>query len=122
MASLFIVPIYIAQMSEGVKTIDVVDESGIFFKLFPETENINFNYLNTDINTAKNNFENANHSAILYLPKDIKENPSSGKLFFEKQPSLIVKSYIENNIRNGCRSNDLHVYFYVWHTSVKRCN
>ncbi|NTW33640.1 MAG: ABC transporter permease [Bacteroidetes bacterium] len=99
MAAMFIVPVYIAQMSEGTKTIAVVDESGIFYKLFPETENIKFDYLSTDIYTAKNNFENAKHYAILYLPKDFINKPNTGTLFSDKQPSLNIKTYIENVLK-----------------------
>ncbi|MFA4853093.1 MAG: ABC transporter permease [Bacteroidales bacterium] len=107
MAAMMIVPIYIAQMSDETKTIGVVDVNGIFYKRFPDTENIKFQYLNTNIDSAKNNFEKNNYYAILYLPDDFINKPLTGTLFSDKQPSISVKSYIETVLKKDMESMKL---------------
>lgn len=107
MAAIMIVPIFIAQMSDETKTIGVVDVKGIFYKRFPDTENIKFQYLNEDIDTVKNNFEKSNYYAILYLPDDFVSKPLTGILFSDKQPSISVKSYIETVLKKEMESMKL---------------
>ncbi len=107
MAALMIVPAYISQMSDETKTIAVVDESGIFYKKFADTENIKFVYLSDSITKAKDNFVSSGNYAILYLPKKIVEAPSTARLFSDKQPSIAVKSYIENVLKKDFESMKL---------------
>lgn len=107
MAAIMIVPIFIAQMSDETKTIGVVDVNGIFYKRFPDTENIKFQYLNTNIDSAKNNFEKSNCYAILYLPEEFVSKPLTGILFSDKQPSISVKSYIETVLKKEMESMKL---------------
>ena len=107
MAALMIVPVYISKMSDEVKNIAVVDESGIFYKRFVDTENIKFTYLSDKISKAKSNFENSGNYAILYLPENVVSSPSTIRLFSDKQPSIAVKSYIENILKKEFESMKL---------------
>jgi ABC-2 type transport system permease protein len=107
MAAMMIVPIYIAQMSDEVKTIAVVDENGLFYNRFPNTENIKFDYLNTGIIEAKAQFDSSNYYAILYLPEEFVSKPSTAAMFSDKQPSITVKSYIENVLQKELESMKL---------------
>lgn len=108
MAALMIVPVFISQMSDETKTIAVVDESGIFYKKFTDTENIKFIYLSEDISKAKESFETSGNYALLWLPEKVVE--SQGKtirLFSDNQPSIAVKSYIENILKKEFESMKL---------------
>ena len=53
MAAVFIVPVYFAQMEGEVKKLGIIDETGLFANEFENTDNLNFNFLNSDIETAK---------------------------------------------------------------------
>ena len=53
MAALFIVPIYLSQMSDEVKKVDILDETGWFINKFENSERFNFEYVFTDLETAK---------------------------------------------------------------------
>jgi ABC-2 type transport system permease protein len=99
MAALMIVPVFISQVSDETKTIAVVDESGIFYKKFTDTENIKFIYLSDNIAKAKGSFETSGNYAILYLPENVVETPGTIRLFSDNQPSIAVKSYIENILK-----------------------
>lgn len=99
LAALVIVPVFIAQMSDKEKIISVVDEKGIFYNAFPNTENIKFEYSALNIIDAKNNFDSTDYYAILYIPADFVSKPSTAALFSNKQPSITVKQYIENILK-----------------------
>ncbi|HRS54554.1 MAG TPA: ABC transporter permease [Bacteroidales bacterium] len=109
MASVIIAPIYIAQLSDEKHIIAVIDETrpdnsnvGIF--KFPDTKDIKFEYLNTDIVTAKNNFKQSKYYAILWIPEKAINIPYLVRLYSLKETSLSVKLYIENIMRAQFRS------------------
>lgn len=96
MAALMIVPIYIAKLSDDVKKIAIVDETGAFYNTIKNSETIKFEHLQADIETAKKLLDKSDYYGILHLPPIFINAPSSAKFFSTKQPSLTVKSYIEN--------------------------
>jgi len=99
MASVLIVPVYIAQKSDQCREIAVVDETYEFINYFPNTENIHFTYLNDDIATAKKNLPNTKYYAILHIPGISFYSPSAIRIFSTHQPSLSIKLYIEGAIK-----------------------
>lgn len=96
MAALMIVPIYIAKLSDDVKKIAIVDETGAFYDNIKNSETIKFEHLQTDIEAAKKLLDKSDYYGILHLPPIFINSPSSARFFSTKQPSLTVKSYIEN--------------------------
>ena len=60
MAAIMIVPIYMAQMSDKEKAIGIIDETGLFYNKFSDSNDLKFIYLNTDISKAKKDFFNKN--------------------------------------------------------------
>ena len=96
MAALMILPAYFAQKSDEDRTIGVVDESGIFFKKIPDTDNLKFTYITEEINTAKNNMNKEGLYAILYIPKPAYSVPTKAILYSDKQPGINIKSHIKS--------------------------
>lgn len=99
MACIMIVPVWIAQISDEQKTIGVVDDSGLFFKKLKETDNLKFDFCHDDIFTEKDNFKKRNYYALLHIPQNVISNPRLIGLYSDGQPSLTVKMYIENSIK-----------------------
>jgi len=99
MAGLMIVPIYVSKLSDKKKEIAVIDQAGILYNRLENTESIHFTYLYSDLETVKKDFKNSGYYAILHIPEIAIFSPSSIRLFSEKQPSISVKIYLENNIR-----------------------
>ncbi len=99
MASVFIVPVYIAQLEGEPKNVGILDETGLFYDKFENTENIKFLVLTNDLETAKQNIANDDLYAILYIPQTELSVPQSCKLFSTKQPNIIVKGYIKNVLK-----------------------
>jgi ABC-2 type transport system permease protein len=104
MAALFIVPVYLSQMGGDTKTIQVVDETGLFIERFENTDLLTFKPQLTDIETAKELFPRSGDDALLYIPSTELSVPTSAFLYFDKQPTLTMRSHISNTIRSEVES------------------
>lgn len=96
MAALFIVPVYLAQMSDETKQIAILDETGWFLNKFENSENFKFEYVSEDLETAKTNMTTKKGYALLYIPRPTASVPSAGVIYSEKQVSIDLKGYIRN--------------------------
>lgn len=96
MAALFIVPAFLATMSDGVKKVKVLDETGWFQNKFEDSESFDFEYIYTDLETAKSNLTKEEAYALLYIPKPEVSVPSSAMIFSEKQVTIDLKGYIRS--------------------------
>jgi ABC-2 type transport system permease protein len=96
MAAIVIVPVYIATMSNEVKTLSVIDETGFFYGKFKDSESIRFHYLVSDIGSAKASFTKSGDYALLYIPKTELTLPTNAVLYSKSQVNINVKSYIKN--------------------------
>lgn len=97
MASVWIVPLLLATRSEGVKTIEVLDETGLFFEQFKETADVNFVYIVQDLQTAKENLAYSEHFGILYIPKPTYSTPNAFYLYSYKKPGLSLKMHLQES-------------------------
>jgi ABC-2 type transport system permease protein len=97
MASVWIVPLLLASRSEGVKTIEVLDETGLFYQQFKETNDTRFIYVTDDLQTAKENLGKSEDFAILYIPKPDFSTPKAFYLYTYKKPGLNLKMYLQES-------------------------
>ncbi|MFO8129489.1 MAG: ABC transporter permease [Bacteroidales bacterium] len=105
MASVFILPIVLSQMSDGSqKNIAVLDETGIFYGKFQDGDNIHFEYVVSDLESAKENALEREDYALLYIPKTELSVPSAAVIYSQDQPSVNVKSYIRNVMKKEVES------------------
>jgi len=96
MAAVFIVPIYLATVSNESKTVAVLDESGFFYEKFKDSENIKFHYLVSDLNAAKQSFAKSDDYALLFIPKTEVSLPENAIIYAKSQVNIMVKSYIKD--------------------------
>jgi ABC-2 type transport system permease protein len=96
MAATIIVPIYLATRTDEKKSVAVLDETGIFYEKFKDSDNITFHYLVSDIATAKANFSKSEDHALLYIPKTEVTLPTNAIVYSEKSVSINVTAYIRN--------------------------
>jgi ABC-2 type transport system permease protein len=96
MAALFIVPVYLSQVSDETKQIDILDETGWFINKFENSDRFRFDYVVDDLETAKTNMTAKNGYALLYIPRPTASVPSAAVIYSEKQASIDLKSYIRN--------------------------
>lgn len=98
MASVWIVPFVLATQTEGRKTVEVIDETGLFYKQFKDTEDVRFVYVTEDINSAKEALAASESFAILYIPLQEYTIPSQVFLYSYKKPGLNLKTYIQSSV------------------------
>ena len=96
MAAIVIVPIYMATRGNELKTVAVIDQTGIFFEKFKDTDNIKFHYITSDIGSAKSNFSKSGDYALLFIPKTEVSIPTNAILYAESNVAINIKSYIHN--------------------------
>jgi ABC-2 type transport system permease protein len=97
MASVWIVPLLLASRTEGVKTIEVLDETGLFLEEFKETSDTKFIYIVDDLQTAKENLAGSENFGILYIPKSSYTTPVAFYLYSYKKPGLNLKMYLQES-------------------------
>jgi len=96
MAAIVIVPVYMATMSNEVKTVSVIDETGFFYGKFKDSESVKFHYMLSDIWSTKASFTKSGDYALLYIPKTELTLPTSAVLYSKSQVNLSTLSYIRN--------------------------
>lgn len=105
MAAIWIVPFFIANMSDEKKVISVVDETGIFFEKFQSTDKVLFVY-ELDLEKAKANLSKDNYSGILYIQKLAYSIPDQAVLLYsDKSPGILTQSYISNSMQTILKNN-----------------
>ncbi len=97
MASVWIVPLLLASKTEGTKVIEVLDETGLFFEQFKETNEVRFLYITDDLQTAKENLAKSENFAILHIPKSDYTTPKAFYLYSYKKPGLSLKMYLQES-------------------------
>lgn len=96
MAALFIVPVFLSQMSDETKKILILDETGWFNDKFENSDRYIFENIYTDLETAKKNLTDQGGYALLYVPRPSVAIPNEARIFSRKQVSVDLKSYINN--------------------------
>ncbi len=104
MVGLFTLVAYLSQInSESVRTISVLDQSGLFLNEFENSEHLKYNVLtNVGLAEAKELSEAAENYGLLFIPKNDNINELSEAITFysEDSPSLSIMSSIENAIED----------------------
>jgi ABC-2 type transport system permease protein len=98
MAAIVVVPVYLATRGNEMKIISVIDETGLFYEKFKDSDNMRFHYLVSDIQSAKDSFTKSGDHALLYIPKPDVTLPTNAILYSENNVNINVKSYIKNTM------------------------
>jgi ABC-2 type transport system permease protein len=90
--------IWVALGSVDAKTVQVLDESGLFRNEFKDSETLKFTYIDKSIDSAKANFKDSGVNALVYIPANVIKEPKSVRIYAAKNVSLDLKSEIEQVI------------------------
>lgn len=97
MASLLIIPIYLAQMQgTDVKEIGIIDESGLYQSAFKDSESYKYTYLDESLDSAKSHLPDSDLYGILFIPKTKVAMPETAALYSTKQPTIEVKNHLKS--------------------------
>ena len=103
-ASLWAIPIWLATRDTEQKTIEVLDESGLFADKLSQHTSLAFVLIEDDLVSAKDKIASSENYGLLYIPKIDIDDPAGITFFSGSNPSLdvienlerIIKSEIEN--------------------------
>jgi ABC-2 type transport system permease protein len=94
----YAVVIWIAVGSVDTKTVQVLDESGLFRNEFKDSESLKFTYLDSSLDSAKANFKNSAANALVFIPSNVIKEPKKVRIYAAKNVSMDLKSDIEKVI------------------------
>jgi len=94
MASLFILPVYLASRQDDKQLISVLDETGLFFNKFENNENYTFVPVTTSLQEAKESLMKQGDYMLLHIPATQLSIPDNAVIYSDKQPTLNLKGYI----------------------------
>ncbi len=104
MAATMVVPIYLATVSDEIRTIGIVDESGFFVDAFENNNKLEFKPMHMSIQEAKKTYQEIGFDMVLYIPKPSYTYPTSVLIFSEKEPGMMAETHIRNSINNDLRT------------------
>jgi ABC-2 type transport system permease protein len=94
MASLFILPVYLASRQDDKQLISVLDETGLFASKFENNENYTFIPVTTGLKEAKETLMKSGSYMLLHIPVTQLNVPDNAIIYSDKQPTLNLKGYI----------------------------
>ncbi len=99
-AAVMVIPIWLATQEGDEKTIEVLDESGLFENSFTESGNIKYEYINAPLQEAKNKVPGQQQYGLLHIPADALENPAGITFFSEGNPSFDIVLSLERTLKS----------------------
>jgi ABC-2 type transport system permease protein len=94
MASLFVLPVYLATRQNDKEVISVLDETGLFFSKFENNDNYTFIPVAPPLQQAKDTLIKRGSYMLLHIPSTKLTIPDNAIIYSDKQPTLNLKSYI----------------------------
>lgn len=87
-----------AVSSINQKKVEVVDESAGFVDKFKDDSETKFTFSKKALSTAKKDFVKEGYDALVFIPKNVIEEPKTVQIFAEKSVSLTLQHNIEQAI------------------------
>lgn len=98
-AAFLLIPAYLSTVETEVKTIEVLDESGLFADKFESGGNIEFVYVQTSLEEAKDYIPAGKHYGLLYIPPITLDSPGGITLFTETSPGFGIVRNVERSVK-----------------------
>jgi ABC-2 type transport system permease protein len=96
MATLFVLPVYLATRQDEKRIIQVIDETGWFAPKFENTDNYTFLPIALSLEEAKKNIQRSSGEALLFIPSTKLSVPGKAIIYSDNPPTLNLKGYISN--------------------------
>jgi len=110
MAGIWIVPFYLSTMTDDVKIISVLDESGLFLDELNGDESTKFVKALPDLEDAKQNLLETEQYALLYIPLPEANLPTAAIIYSDGKASLEVKKYIKTSMKRIVEDEKLKLH------------
>ena len=110
MAGIWIVPFYLSTMTDDVKIISVLDESGLFLDELNGDESTKFVKALPNLEDAKENLLETEQYALLYIPLPEANLPTAAIIYSDGKASLEVKKYIKTSMKRIIEDEKLKLH------------
>lgn len=95
-----IVPAWLASRGGDEKIVEVIDESGLFTDKLENSNSVIFQFINKDVEQAKQDLLATEKYGLLYIPKVNLDEPEGIILYSISNPSFDLKRSLERKIKN----------------------
>jgi ABC-2 type transport system permease protein len=99
--------LWLAVKDDEQRTIEVIDESGLFTDKFESKGSLLFIPAGTSLEQAKQDVMDEKYYALLYIPKIDIDNPSGFKLYSKKGISIDVEGAVERTLKKEIEDKKL---------------
>jgi ABC-2 type transport system permease protein len=106
-AAVYAIPVFLMMNSEESKTVQVIDESGLFKNKLAGNKELKYQYDELALDDAKKALPKSKLAALTYIPKEIVNDPKSLKIFGEKTVSIGLQNDIERDVQSILRNYKL---------------
>jgi len=103
-AGVYAILIYLVVNSNETKTIQIVDESGLFKDKIQSEKDISYSFINKSFETAKKDFFKSDADILVDIPKDILSNPNGVKMVGKKSIGMGTQFDIQGSIEKELRN------------------
>jgi ABC-2 type transport system permease protein len=103
-AGVYAIPIYLAINSNDTKTIEIVDESGLFKDKIKSEEDMTYRFINKPFEEAKKGLLKSDADILVNIPKDILTNSDGVKMVGKKSIGFGTQHDIEGAIQAELRN------------------
>ncbi len=94
MASIFVLPAYLATRHDDKQVVSVLDETGLFFAKFENNDNYTFVPVITNLQQAKDTLMKKGDYMLLFIPATQLNIPDNAVIYSDKQPTFNLRDYI----------------------------
>jgi ABC-2 type transport system permease protein len=109
MAAVYILPVFFATLSDEKKTVQVIDETGMFVGKLKNTDKYTFIPIDIDIETAKENLSNSGDYGLLYIPLTQLSVPSGGVFYTLSSPGMDIVNHMKRILEREVESQKLEI-------------
>jgi ABC-2 type transport system permease protein len=99
LASIMVVPIWLATVSDTTDTIEVLDESGLFPGAFKDNSDTRFINVSGPLEQQKVAFLKTDYTALLYIPKLDLNKPEGIRLYSKTNLGITKQAQLENILK-----------------------
>ena len=103
-AGVYAIPIYLAINSNDTKTVEIVDESGLFKDKIKSEKDITYRFINKPFEEAKKGLFESDADILVNIPKDILSNSDGVKMVGKKSIGFGTQHDIEGAIQTELRN------------------
>lgn len=111
-AALMVVPAWLATLEDDeVKTIAVIDQTGLYAGQIENTDILKFEFLTQDAEEqVREDFEKSGFYAYLVISDNLLENPDAITLYSDSQITMDAKDHVKRSLRDHLKNQKLNSY------------